>query len=78
MRTATRTYSIVVDPDAEGGFTVTVPALPGCITQGETVEECIAHAREAIELYLDDLVASGEPIPEEKEHPRLLQVTVAA
>jgi predicted RNase H-like HicB family nuclease len=73
-----RTYSIVVDPDPEGGYTVTVPALPGCITQAENIEDCIAHAQEAIALYLDDLVASGEPIPEEKEHPQLLQVTVAA
>jgi antitoxin HicB len=63
-----RTYSIVVDPDPEGGYTVTVPALP----------ECIVHAQEAIALYLEDLVASGEPIPEEREHPQLLQVTVAA
>lgn len=78
MGAGMRTYSIVLDPDPEGGFTVTVPALPGCITQGETIEECLAHAREAIELYLEDLIASGEPIPEEKEHPRLLQVTVAA
>jgi len=73
-----RTYSIVVDPDPDGGYTVTVPALPGCITQGETTDECIAHAREAIALYLEDLVASGKPIPEETEHPQLLQVTVAA
>ncbi len=74
-----RTYSIVVDPDSdEGGFTVTVPALPGCITQGETIDECIANAEEAISLYLEDLVAAGDPIPEEKEPPRLLKVTVAA
>jgi antitoxin HicB len=73
-----RTYSIVVDPEPEGGYTVTVPALPGCITQAETIEDCIARAQEAISLYLEDLVASGEPIPEEKEHPQLLQVTVAA
>ena len=73
-----RTYSIIADPDPDGGYTVTVPALAGCITQGETSEECIAHAEEAIAMYLDDLVASGEPIPEEKEHPQLLQVTVAA
>jgi antitoxin HicB len=73
-----RTYSIVVDPDPEGGYTVTVPALPGCITQGETIEECITRAQEAIGLYVEDLVASGVPIPEEKEHPQLLQVTVAA
>jgi antitoxin HicB len=57
---------------------VTVPALPGCITQGETIDECITHAQEVIALYLEDLVASGEPVPEEKEHPQLLQVTVAA
>ncbi len=72
-----RTYSIVVDPDPDGGYTVTVPALPGCITQGETIEECLANAQEAITLYLEDLTASGEPIPEEKEPPQLLQVTVA-
>lgn len=73
-----RTYSIVVDPGPNGGYSVFVPALPGCITQGETTEECIAHAQEAIALYLEDLVASGEPLPEEKEHPHLLQVTVVA
>ena len=74
-----RTYSIVLDPDAEeGGYTVTVPALPGCITQGETVDECLTHAEEAIQLYLEDLIAAGEPIPEEREPPKLLTVTVAA
>ncbi len=73
-----RTYSVVVDPDPKGGYTVTVPALPGCITQAETIDECIAHAQEAIALYLEDLVASGEPIPEENEHPQLLLVTVEA
>jgi len=71
-----RTYSIIVDPDPEGGFSVTVPALPGCITQGETIEEC--HAQEAIALYIEDLAASGETIPEETAHPQLLQGTVAA
>ena len=74
-----RSYSIVADPDPEdGGFTVTVPALPGCVTQGKTLEECVANAEEAIALYIEDLVAAGEPIPEEKEPPRLLKVTVTA
>jgi predicted RNase H-like HicB family nuclease len=73
-----RTYTIVLDPDLESGFTVTVPALPGCVTQGETVQECIANAEEAISLYLEDLTESGEAIPEETAHPQLLQVTVAA
>jgi antitoxin HicB len=75
----TRTYTIVLDPDPdEGGYTVTVPALPGCITEGETVEDCLANAREAIALYLADLAESGAPIPEEHEQPKLLKVTVAA
>ena len=78
MGSPMRTYSIVVDPDPDGGFTVTVPALPGCITQGESIEECLAHAQEAIELYIEDLVASGEPVPEEKQPPQVLKVTVAA
>lgn len=73
-----RTYSIVVDPDDVSGYTVTVPSLPGCVTQGETVDECLEHAREAIELHIETLRAAGEPVPEEHEPPQLLQVTVAA
>jgi predicted RNase H-like HicB family nuclease len=73
-----RTYSIVVDPDDKGGFTVTVPSLPGCITQGETIEQCLEHAEEAITLYLEELKASGQAVPDETEHPQLLSVTVAA
>lgn len=72
-----RTYSILVQA-SDVGFSVTVPALPGCITQGETIDECVLNAQEAIALYLEDLAASGEPIPEETEPPKVLQVTVAA
>ena len=71
------TYTIVLDPDLEdGGYTVTVPALPGCITQGETVEEAVEMARDAIALYLEDLRADGLPIPEETERPQLITVAV--
>jgi predicted RNase H-like HicB family nuclease len=77
MKAPMHTYSIVLDPD-EGGFTVTVPALPGCITEGDTVEECIANAQEAIALYIEELIAQGRPVPEEREHPQVIQVTVAA
>jgi len=62
----------------EGGYTVTVPALPGCITQGETVEQCIERAREAIEGFIESLKADGEAIPEEMEPPQMLKVHVAA
>ena len=61
-----RTYTIILEPDVEeGGYTVTVPALPGCITQGETVEQCIERAREAIEGFIESLKADGEVFPEE-------------
>lgn len=45
-------YTIILHPDEEeGGYTVTVPALPGCVTQGETIEEAIAMAKDAIRLH---------------------------
>jgi predicted RNase H-like HicB family nuclease len=44
---------IVLEPSEEGGFTVFVPALPGCVSEGETREEALANIREAIELYLE-------------------------
>jgi predicted RNase H-like HicB family nuclease len=74
-----RQYTIILDPDEEeGGYTVTVPALPGCITQGETLEEAIAMARDAIQGYLEALVKDGQPIPEERQHPQALTISVAA
>jgi len=44
---------IVLEEQEEGGYTVLVPALPGCISQGDTLEEAIKNIKEAIELYLD-------------------------
>ncbi|CCQ91881.1 conserved hypothetical protein [Nitrospina gracilis 3/211] len=46
--------AIVLEPQEGGGFTVYVPSLRGCISQGETREEAIANIKEAIELYLED------------------------
>ncbi len=60
-------YRILLKKESEGGFTVTVPSLPGCITFGETLEEAMSMAREAIELYIESLQAHGEEIPTEKE-----------
>lgn len=57
---------------------MTVPALPGCVTQGETLEEAITMARDAIGLYLESLIADGEPIPEEHEPPQAVTIRVAA
>ena len=60
-------YTIVIMPGEsdEGGYWVNVPALPGCITQGETVEEALTNASEAIKAYLLSLKARELPIPEE-------------
>jgi predicted RNase H-like HicB family nuclease len=55
---------------------VTVPALPGCLTEGDTLEEALTNAKDAIQLFLEDLEANGEPIPEERERPELALVEV--
>ena len=68
-------YTIILHPDTEeGGHTVTVPVLPGCVTQGETLEE----AKDAIRLHVETLMAYGEPVPEEREHPQAIIIHVAA
>lgn len=69
------TVLLIPDPD-EGGYTVQVPALPGCFTEGDTVDEALANAKDVIRLYLEDRAAHGEPIPEERERPALLPVEV--
>jgi predicted RNase H-like HicB family nuclease len=61
----TFSYSVFYEQAAEGGYVAFVPALPGCYTQGETLEETERNVREAIALYLESLAAQGETIPEE-------------
>ncbi len=60
-------YRILLKKEPEGGYTVIVPSLPGCITFGDTIEEAIKMAREAIELYIASLKEHGEEIPTEEE-----------
>jgi len=59
------TYKIHLHKEEQGGITVSVPSLPGCITYGENVEEAISMAKEAIELYLEELKQRGEVIPDD-------------
>jgi predicted RNase H-like HicB family nuclease len=60
---------VVLEPSDDGGYTVYVPTLPGCISEGETVEEAMQNIREAIELYLepveDDFVANEQSLVRE-------------
>lgn len=62
---AQRTYRILLTKEPEGGYTVTVPALAGCVTYGESVDHAMSMAQEAIELYVETLKAEGEPVPDD-------------
>lgn len=68
-------YSVVVHQAAEGGFWVEVPALPGCYSQGESVNEALWNVREAIALYLEVLRDEGRDAP--KDADVVYQVSVA-
>ena len=60
-----KTYRINLRKEEEGGYTVFVPSLPGCITYGETVDEAIDMAKEAIKLYIEELQDRGEYVPDD-------------
>jgi antitoxin HicB len=60
-----RTYRIILTQEQEGGYTVVVPALPGCITYGDNVNHAIDMAKEAIEGYLEVLKEQGDEIPDD-------------
>jgi len=59
------TYKILLHKEPEGQYTVTVPALSGCVTFGENVEHAIEMAKEAIVLYIEELQERGETIPDD-------------
>ena len=63
-------------PDEDGGYTVVVPALPGCISYGKSIEDATRNAREAITLHLENLVAHKEPIPQGHETAPVLSTLV--
>jgi len=58
-------YTVILEQDSDGGFVVHVPALPGCVSQGASRDEALANIREAIQLYVDDCVEAGDPVPVE-------------
>ena len=55
---------VVLEPSDEGGYTVSVPALPGCITEGDSREEALANAAEAIRLYLEPVEDDQQFVPD--------------
>jgi len=60
-------YKILLRKEPEGGYTVTVPVLQGCVSFGETIEEAISNSKEAIELYIETLKQYNEEIPNEED-----------
>lgn len=70
----TLNYRIRLEKEEEGGYTVIVPALTGCVTFGETVEEAIAMAKEAIEGYIETLIDLGKEVPTDND---VLEYTVS-
>ena len=56
-------YTVVFEQEPDGGYVVTVPALPGCVSQGDTHGEAVANIREAILAYVEALKIAGDPVP---------------
>lgn len=56
---------VILIPDETGGYVVEVPSLPGCISQGDTLDEALANIREAIDLYIEAMAELGQEIPED-------------
>ena len=73
----TRTYTVILEPAEEGGFVVHVQALPEVVTEGDTEEEALAMAKDAIELVLESRRELGEQIPVEVGKAKVREVTVA-
>ena len=70
-------YAILLEPQPEGGFTATVPDLPGCVSQGETEAECACNVAEAIEGWIETAHAIGWPIPKPRASFDVVEVRAA-
>lgn len=69
-------YTAVFEPEDKGGYSVTIPTLPGCISEGETFEEALKNIKEAAELYLEDLKESEIPKEEKPIVVSPIQVSI--
>jgi predicted RNase H-like HicB family nuclease len=58
-------YTVIMRESEEGGYWAEVPALPGCFSQGETIEQALANIKEAIELHIEGLKEEGQEIPKD-------------
>ena len=58
-------YTVLLEKESDGGYHAFCPILKGCHSQGDTVEEAIENVKEAIELYIESLIANNQPVPKE-------------
>ena len=56
-------YTVILQRESDGGYVALVPSLPGCVSQGDTREEALKNIEEAAELYIEDVQATGDPLP---------------
>lgn len=80
IRKQTLGYAAFFAPAAEGGYVVTFPDFPGCVTEGDTFEAAKAHAAEVLELWIEELAANHQEIPKHSKRPIIdeVEVVVAA
>ncbi|MBI2843777.1 MAG: type II toxin-antitoxin system HicB family antitoxin [Armatimonadetes bacterium] len=67
-------YTVILEREEDGGFHAFVPALHGCHSQGDTLDEAVENIREAMEAYIESLKAHGEPLPEEDIYVKPVEV----
>jgi len=70
-------YTVVLEHEADGGYHASCPALPGCHSEGDTVDEAVANMKEAIAAYIESLVAHNEPLPVEDILIKPVEVAVS-
>jgi predicted RNase H-like HicB family nuclease len=56
---------VIIEPDETGGYVISCPSLPGCHSQGESIDEALENIRDAIELYIEVLIEDSLPVPED-------------
>jgi antitoxin HicB len=76
-RNRLREYTAFFEANARGGYTVTVPSLPGLVTEGKDLEHARSIAKDAIRCYIEGLEKAGEPIPVERETAQI-KISVVA
>ncbi|MBU4016247.1 type II toxin-antitoxin system HicB family antitoxin [Patescibacteria group bacterium] len=69
-------YTVIFEPAEEGGYVASVPALPGCVTQGDTFEDAVVMIKDAMEGYLELLKEEKQDIPQEKSDVVITKISI--